>query len=111
MNHSNIIFISPATCPFKFNGRNLAEMRCAKLAKVARDVNAVTGGSIDTNGIKNDMLTKIIAIGKARSWEPELSEMFVEAVAKVEKKVEEEKKVEPEPVVTKAAKKKKKGKR
>ena len=83
-----VTFVGQNQCPFKYDGVNLAAIRRAKLLKIARGVNALSGGNTVNTGpevSKNDLLIQIIAIGKARSWEAELSELFDKAVEETKK--------------------------
>jgi len=84
-------FISPKDCPFTLNGKNLVELRRAKLRTYAKAL------GVDADGTKNEILGGLIVRLRSAEAESEISEFF--------KRILEESK-KPKKKVAKKAKKK-----
>lgn len=61
-------YIAPKECPYTYRGRNLAEMRRAKLQRIAKTL------EVDIEGSKNELVGRIIDRARALEMNAELSE-------------------------------------
>lgn len=61
-------FISSKECPYTVHGKNIAELRRAKLRKIAESI------AVNAEGTKNDILGRVISRLRAMNSEKELTE-------------------------------------
>lgn len=60
-------FISPRECPYTANGQNIAELRRAKLRKIAESI------KVDSTGSKNEILGRVITRLRSLNSDKELA--------------------------------------